>query len=45
MAVNIVEQVDDLVKIQHVLVRLSDKTGLETLIPGLVDLFGGDLSG
>jgi len=38
MAVNIVEQVDDLVKIQHVLVSVSDKSGLEALIPGLVEV-------
>jgi len=36
MAVNIVEQVDDLVKIQHVLLSVSDKSGLEELVPGLI---------
>ena len=36
MAVNIVEQIDDRVAIRHVLVSVSDKSGLEQLIPGLV---------
>ncbi|HPM76326.1 MAG TPA: hypothetical protein PK961_04475 [bacterium] len=36
MAVNIVSQVDDWVKIERVLVSVSDKAGLETLIPGLL---------
>jgi len=36
MALNIVEQVDDLVKIQHVLVSVSDKSGLADLAGGLV---------
>jgi phosphoribosylaminoimidazolecarboxamide formyltransferase/IMP cyclohydrolase len=38
MTVNIVEQVDDLVKIRHVLCSVSDKTGLEALIPGLLEV-------
>jgi phosphoribosylaminoimidazolecarboxamide formyltransferase / IMP cyclohydrolase len=38
MAVNIVRQVDDWVKIQRVLVSVSDKTGLDVLIPGLVEI-------
>ncbi len=36
MAVNIVEQIDDPVNVKRVLVSVSDKTGLEALIPGLV---------
>ncbi len=36
MSKNIVEKVDDRVKINTVLVSVSDKTGLETLIPGLI---------
>lgn len=36
MAVNIVEQSDDAVSVGHILVSVSDKTGLDTLIPGLV---------
>ena len=34
--VNIVEHCDDLVTVQRVLVSVSDKKGLETLIPGLI---------
>lgn len=36
MSKNIVEKVDDKVKINTALVSVSDKTGLETLIPGLL---------
>ncbi|HSQ38629.1 MAG TPA: hypothetical protein VLM78_00600, partial [Anaerolineales bacterium] len=36
--VNIVKKVDNWVDIKHVLLSVSDKTGLETLIPGLVAL-------
>ncbi|MDT8378237.1 MAG: hypothetical protein RQ739_05040 [Desulfotignum sp.] len=36
MAKNVVEKVDDQVKINTVLVSVSDKNGLETLIPGMV---------
>ncbi|MFO7752416.1 MAG: hypothetical protein R6V41_04775 [Desulfobacteraceae bacterium] len=36
MSKNIVEKVDDRVKINTVLVSVSDKSGLETLIPGLI---------
>lgn len=36
MALNIVEQIDDRVMIQHVLASVSDKRGLDELIPGLV---------
>jgi phosphoribosylaminoimidazolecarboxamide formyltransferase/IMP cyclohydrolase len=38
MAGNIVEQVDDRVKIRHVLCSVSDKTGLDRLIPGLLEV-------
>jgi phosphoribosylaminoimidazolecarboxamide formyltransferase/IMP cyclohydrolase len=38
MAGNIVREVDDWVKIQRVLVSVSDKTGLDVLIPGLVEI-------
>ncbi len=34
--VNIVDRCDDVVKIQRVLVSVSDKSGLETFIPGLI---------
>jgi len=38
VAVNIVKEVDNWVKIDRVLVSVSDKAGLETLIPGLVEI-------
>ncbi len=38
MAVNIVWKADDWVKIQHALVSVSDKSGLDLLIPGLVKI-------
>jgi phosphoribosylaminoimidazolecarboxamide formyltransferase/IMP cyclohydrolase len=38
MSINVVEKIDELVKIQHVLVSVSDKRGLDTFIPQLVDL-------
>lgn len=38
MALNIVEQIDDAVKVDHVLASVSDKSGLEELIPGLVEM-------
>ena len=36
--VNIVHQIDNWIKIQRVLVSVSDKSGLESLIPGLVKI-------
>jgi len=41
MAGNIVRDVDDVVKIRHVLCSVSDKTGLENLIPALVEVNPG----
>ena len=38
MSINVVEKIDELVKVQHVLVSVSDKRGLDTFIPQLVDL-------
>ncbi len=38
MSINIVEKIDGLVKIKHVLVSVSDKSGLDTFIPELVNL-------
>jgi len=38
VAVNIVEQVDNWVKVERVLVSVSDKAGLERLIPGLLEI-------
>ena len=36
MALNFVEQIDDAVRIQHVLVSVSEKAGLEAFVPELV---------
>ncbi|MEI6211804.1 MAG: hypothetical protein WCR06_09290 [bacterium] len=36
MSLNIVREIDDRVPVRHVLASVSDKTGLETLIPGLI---------
>ncbi len=36
MAVNVVEKIDNLVNLRHVLVSVSNKSGLETFIPDLV---------
>jgi len=36
MAGNVVEKIDGPVKVQHVLASVSDKTGLDKLIPGLI---------
>lgn len=36
MAKNVVEKVDDQVKINTLLVSVSDKSGLDTLIPGMI---------
>jgi phosphoribosylaminoimidazolecarboxamide formyltransferase/IMP cyclohydrolase len=38
MGKNVVEKIDDQVKIKTVLVSVSDKSGLDTFIPGLVEL-------
>lgn len=38
MGKNVVEKIDDPVKIKTILVSVSDKSGLDTFIPGLVDL-------
>jgi phosphoribosylaminoimidazolecarboxamide formyltransferase/IMP cyclohydrolase len=37
MGINVVEKIDDLVKVNNILVSVSDKSGLETLIPGLLE--------
>jgi phosphoribosylaminoimidazolecarboxamide formyltransferase/IMP cyclohydrolase len=36
MSINTVERIDEQVKVRHVLVSVSDKSGLEDFIPGLV---------
>ena len=38
MSLNVVERVDDLVKVQNILVSVSDKGGLEQFIPELVEI-------
>ncbi|MEJ2727404.1 MAG: hypothetical protein P8185_02645 [Deltaproteobacteria bacterium] len=38
MSINIVERVDDLVKVQNILISVSDKGGLEQFIPQLVEI-------
>ncbi len=37
MSINIVEKIDDLVKVRNVLVSVSEKRGLDLLVPQLVD--------
>ena len=36
MAVNFVEKIDGMVKINSVLISVADKLGLDVLVPGLV---------
>ncbi|MCG8472319.1 MAG: hypothetical protein MI742_10720 [Desulfobacterales bacterium] len=36
MGMNIVDRIDDRVKVNHVLISVSDKSGLETFVPALV---------
>jgi len=38
MSINIVKKIDNLTKVKHVLVSVSDKRGLEGFIPRLVDI-------
>ncbi len=38
MSINVVEKTDDLVKIRHVLVSVSDKKGLDEFIPELIEI-------
>ena len=38
MSINVVEKVDDWVKVRHILVSVSDKGGLEQFIPELVEI-------
>ena len=41
MSVNVVEKIDDMIQIKHVLVSVSDKTGLEEFIPKLLKINPG----
>jgi phosphoribosylaminoimidazolecarboxamide formyltransferase/IMP cyclohydrolase len=38
MSINIVERIDDLVKVQNILVSVSDKSGLDRFIPDLAEI-------
>jgi len=38
MSINVVERIDERVKVRHVLVSVSDKLGLETFIPMLLEI-------
>ena len=38
MGLNIVEKIDNLVRINHVLLSVSDKSGLETFVPQLLNI-------
>ena len=38
MTINIVNTIDNQVKVRHVLISVSDKTGLENLVPGLLEI-------
>lgn len=38
MTINVVEQIDSQVRIKHALISVSDKTGLETFVPRLLDI-------
>ncbi len=38
MSINIVNKIDDLVKVKNVLVSVSDKRGLEGFVPGLLEI-------
>jgi phosphoribosylaminoimidazolecarboxamide formyltransferase / IMP cyclohydrolase len=41
MSINVVEKIDDRVKVRHLLVSVSDKKGLDTFIPELVGINPG----
>ena len=38
MSINVVEKIDDFVSVRHVLVSVSDKNGLDTFIPALLEI-------
>ncbi len=38
MSINVVEKIDDLVKVKHVLVSVSDKSGLDEFMPQIVEV-------
>jgi len=38
MSINLVEKIDNFVKVKHLLVSVSDKSGLDTFIPNMLDI-------
>ena len=38
MAINVVEKIDDQVKVRHILMSVSDKSGLDAFVPELVEI-------
>lgn len=38
MSINVVEKIDELVTVRHVLMSVSDKSGLDTFVPQLVEI-------
>jgi len=38
MSINVVEKIDDFVTVRHVLMSVSDKSGLDTFVPALVEI-------
>ncbi|MBC8392591.1 MAG: hypothetical protein H8E17_08520, partial [Deltaproteobacteria bacterium] len=38
MGINVVDKIDDLIRVNHVLVSVSDKSGLEVFIPELIEV-------
>jgi len=41
MSINVVEKIDDRVNVRHVLISVSDKSGLEEFVPGLLNIHPG----
>lgn len=41
MTINVVDQIDDKVRVRHVLMSVSDKRGLDLLVPELVEVIPG----
>jgi len=38
MGINIVDRIDNFVAVRHVLISVSDKSGLEKFVPALLDI-------
>ena len=38
MSINVVDKIDGMVKVRHVLISVSDKSGLEDFIPRLTEI-------